>query len=144
MPMNRKLYPADWDAIARQIKDAAGWTCQECGKPCIRPGESRDDFWERIQGSTWEKDLVESVDDEEFGVIEVPVRFGRFILTVAHLNHRPEDCRPENLRAWCSCCHGRFDLAQIELKRQLHLERLGQLNLLDQIKAPADGRPHSA
>ena len=30
-------------------------------------------------------------------------------LTVAHLNHTPEDCRPENLRALCSACHLRYD-----------------------------------
>ena len=30
-------------------------------------------------------------------------------LTVAHLNHEPEDCRPENLMAMCSACHLRYD-----------------------------------
>ena len=43
MPMNRALYPADWDAIAREVKEAADWTCAECGRECYRPGESCDD-----------------------------------------------------------------------------------------------------
>lgn len=30
-------------------------------------------------------------------------------LTVAHLNHRPWDCRRENLRALCAPCHLRYD-----------------------------------
>ena len=30
-------------------------------------------------------------------------------LTVAHLNHTPEDCRPENLKAMCAGCHLRYD-----------------------------------
>ena len=30
-------------------------------------------------------------------------------LTVAHLNHTPEDCRMENLKALCSGCHLRYD-----------------------------------
>ena len=30
-------------------------------------------------------------------------------LTVAHLNHRPWDCRRENLKALCSGCHLRYD-----------------------------------
>ena len=30
-------------------------------------------------------------------------------LTVAHLNHDPMDCRPENLKALCSGCHLRYD-----------------------------------
>ena len=34
---------------------------------------------------------------------------GKIILTVAHLNHQPEDCRPENLKAMCQRCHLRYD-----------------------------------
>lgn len=30
-------------------------------------------------------------------------------LTVAHLNHTPEDCRRENLKALCAPCHLRYD-----------------------------------
>ena len=30
-------------------------------------------------------------------------------LTVAHLNHVPEDVRPENLMAMCAPCHLRYD-----------------------------------
>lgn len=33
----------------------------------------------------------------------------RRTLTVAHLNHTPEDCRPENLMALCAPCHLRYD-----------------------------------
>ena len=34
---------------------------------------------------------------------------GRIVLTVAHLNHTPEDCRDENLKAMCQRCHLRYD-----------------------------------
>ncbi len=30
-------------------------------------------------------------------------------LTVAHLNHTPKDCRPENLKALCAPCHLKYD-----------------------------------
>lgn len=33
----------------------------------------------------------------------------RVVLTTAHLNHIPEDCRPENLRAMCQACHLAYD-----------------------------------
>lgn len=33
----------------------------------------------------------------------------RRTLTVAHLNHKPEDVRPENLMAMCAPCHLRYD-----------------------------------
>jgi hypothetical protein len=31
------------------------------------------------------------------------------VLTVAHLNHEPEDCRPENLAAMCQRHHLAYD-----------------------------------
>ncbi len=42
MPMQRELYPDDWEAIATAVKEAADWRCQECGKQCRRPGEPFD------------------------------------------------------------------------------------------------------
>lgn len=144
MPMDRKLYPANWTEIAREIKDLAGWSCEECGRPCRRTGETKEDFVNRIYGSPWLDQLIEELEDEEFGVIAVPVRYGRFVLTVAHLNHRPSDCRPENLKAWCAPCHARYDLAQMDVKRHIFLEARGQLNWLSQNERAADDRTHSA
>lgn len=77
MPMDRKRYPPDWKRIATEIKEAADWTCQRCGKKCRRPGEPFDTH--------------------------------KRTLTVAHLNHTPEDVRPENLQAMCAPCHLRYD-----------------------------------
>jgi hypothetical protein len=31
------------------------------------------------------------------------------VLTTAHLNHTPEDCRPANLRVMCQACHLAYD-----------------------------------
>jgi hypothetical protein len=39
MPMQRALYPDNWEEIALAVKEAAGWVCQGCGKQCRRPGE---------------------------------------------------------------------------------------------------------
>lgn len=77
MPMDKPRYPPDWTSIATAIKDAAGWTCQQCGKQCRIPGE--------------------------------PLDTHRNTLTVAHLDHTPENCAPENLRALCAPCHLRYD-----------------------------------
>lgn len=35
----------------------------------------------------------------------------RRTLTVAHLNHEPEDCLDENLKAMCAPCHLKYDAA---------------------------------
>ena len=77
MPMQRELYPADWDKIAFAVKEDAGWKCQKCGKQCRKPGE--------------------------------PLDTHKRTLTVAHLNHIPQDVSPENLMALCAPCHLRYD-----------------------------------
>lgn len=41
-------------------------------------------------------------------------------LTVAHLNHTPEDCRRENLRALCAPCHLRYDAPEKARRRREH------------------------
>jgi 5-methylcytosine-specific restriction endonuclease McrA len=33
MPMNRELYPDNWDAIAMAVKNDASWRCQQCSIP---------------------------------------------------------------------------------------------------------------
>lgn len=38
-----------------------------------------------------------------------PFTTHRNTLTVAHMNHQPADCRPENLKALCAPCHLRYD-----------------------------------
>lgn len=43
MPMKKELYPHDWNQTAREVKDAAGWKCEGCGKQCYMPGEKCKD-----------------------------------------------------------------------------------------------------
>lgn len=38
-PENKKRYPSDWNKIAMEIKEEAGWCCECCGKPCYKPGQ---------------------------------------------------------------------------------------------------------
>ena len=46
----------------------------------------------------------------------------RRTLTVAHLNHNPEDCREENLMAMCAPCHLRYDAAHHAETRKRRME----------------------
>lgn len=52
-----------------------------------------------------------------------PVTGSKVILTVAHLNHTPEDCRDENLKAFCQKCHNAYDA---EHRRQTRAASLRQ------------------
>lgn len=121
MPMDRKLYPADWEAIALAVKTAANWTCQQCGRPCRRPDEAESALFLRITDlPQWAGDLFD--DRGELKLV-------RFTLTTAHVNHDPWNPDAE-LRAWCSVCHCRYDLKAMGTKRRLKQEMAGQLNLL--------------
>lgn len=122
MPMNRSLYPANWEEIALQVKNESNWTCEHCGKRCKHPEETALGFIERIQTNRLSECPV---------VAEFVSHPKRWVLTVAHLDHCPENCDRSNLRALCAPCHCRYDLSQMARKKRLKAERDGQLTLLD-------------
>lgn len=138
MPMNRKLYPSEWKQIALGVKEKANWTCQECGRPCRKPGVEWHDFvaWliEEVKESWYMQTYEEVHDDDtgEWGSIEKPQRF---TLTVAHLDHNPANCDPVNLKALCSGCHLRYDASlhsrNASATRYRKKEKEGQLTLLE-------------
>ena len=39
MPINPADYPPEWKQISHRVREAANWTCQQCGKPCRRPND---------------------------------------------------------------------------------------------------------
>lgn len=123
MPMQRTLYPRDWEAIARSIKRGAAWHCEHCLKPCMLPREDWLDFVLRMGWSVGE-------------AIAYSAKPRRYQLGTAHLNHVPSDCSPANLRAWCTVCHCRYDLAQMGTKKRLKRERNGQIPLQGYLVPP--------
>lgn len=111
---NRARYPKDWPAISVAIRDRAGNRCEECDVKNYALG-GRDPSGEFHQARptgdnglrlTWPL-------PGEYGWCEGwsagRLRIIRIVLTVAHLDHTPENCAPENLRAWCQRCHNRYD-----------------------------------
>jgi hypothetical protein len=120
MPMDRSRYPKDWESIALKIKESVNWQCQECERPCKKTEEDWDEFLIR---------LAEDFDPNEvYWVCEFLEFPRRFTLTVAHLDHDPENPNAR-LKALCISCHGRYDLSQASRKRQISLEKRGQLSL---------------
>ena len=81
-------YPKDWKQISEKIRARAGNRCECVGECGLHPGKRCEE--RNGQAAQWAK--------------------GRIVLTVAHLNHTPEDCRDENLKAMCQRCHLRYDL----------------------------------
>lgn len=114
-PENKSRYPADWPAISARIRARANQRCEACGVPNYELGG-------RDPSGTWHKALPQG---EKLLGLDWPhpgfkawcegwperLRVVKIILTVAHLNHQPEDCRDENLKAWCQRCHNLYDAA---------------------------------
>ena len=121
MPMQRDLYPPDWEAIALAKRNSTDWKCEHCGKECRRPGESPLEFMERIATNR----LSECPVVREY--TEYP---RRFTLTVGHLDQNPQNNAPENLAALCAPCHLRHDHPHRLANRRRKQERQGQLSLL--------------
>lgn len=114
-PENRARYPKDWDAISRAIRTRAGNRCEACG---VENGA----YGGRLEDGTWAPAVPIALIDEAT-VWPTPgfasfcqgpnrreiLRIVRIVLTVAHLDHTPENCDPANLKALCQRCHNRYD-----------------------------------
>lgn len=137
VPMNRSLYPDNWEEIALKVKEDSGWVCEECLRPCRRTGESIPDFIEKVweDGAVYYGDWWEgrggAMKNDLYELVEAAPQ--RFTLTVAHLDHNPANCAPENLRALCSVCHLRYDAAHhaanAAATRRQRAEDAGQLSM---------------
>lgn len=116
-PENRDRYPADWPAISAEVREAAGQKCQRCGVPngsAIRRGVSAagEALWREAGWSAYMDGVSAETGLEVADTSEDTVEWGRVVrvvLTVAHLDHRPENCDRANLRAWCQRCHNAYD-----------------------------------
>lgn len=82
-PENRARYPSDWKEISRRVREEAGNRCE--GSPAFPDCRAENGKPHPQTGS-------------------------KVVLTVAHLDHQPENCARDNLRAWCQRCHNVYDM----------------------------------
>lgn len=87
-PENAGRYPKNWVQISKAVRfGRAEGRCEcigECGTSHSGRCPNRNGRPSVVTGS-------------------------RVVLTVAHLDHTPENCDPNNLRAMCQGCHLRYD-----------------------------------
>lgn len=99
-PSERVRYPKNWAQIRDAIRARSGGQC-ECR------GECRS-----IVHSEWiaaSRDVVVGTRCPALHRQQSPYTGADVVLTVAHLDHTPEHCEPENLRAMCQSCHLNYD-----------------------------------
>lgn len=110
-PENRALYPANWASEIRPaILARAGNKCEQC------KAKNGTTVCREMSGATYMTEdgyVFDTANGDCLGrarVTEYPVgRYVVIVLTVAHLDHNPSNCDPDNLRAWCQRCHLRYD-----------------------------------
>lgn len=112
-PENRHRYPANWKQISLRIRTQRAAGRCECEGECGRGTHTGRCPNLNKQPAYGTGSLV--------------------VLTVAHLNHTPEDCRDENLRAMCQGCHLHYDRAHhrqtAAATRRAATEAAGQLTI---------------
>lgn len=113
-PENRDRYPANWPAISLRIRTGRAAGRCECLGECGR--------------GTHEGRCPNRNGAPAYGT------GSRVILTVAHLDHTPENCDPTNLRAMCQGCHLHYDrdhhAQTAATTRRTAMEAAGQLALI--------------
>ena len=96
-PENKLRYPKDWKTVVvPRIRARSGNRCEctgQCGISHIERNKVADARCTRWNGEP----------------IEMGVAKPCIVLTVAHLDHQPENCDDANLLHLCQRCHNRYD-----------------------------------
>ena len=125
-PEERARYPRDWKAISLRIRERAGNVCEWCGVPngALITRDLRLTARRPNGAAPWRLHQHSGVCmGERCGATQI-------VLTVAHLDHTPENCADENLRALCQRCHLTYDAAHhASNARATRAKRSGQGNL---------------
>ena len=79
-PENKSRYPKNWKEIRERILKRANNRCEFCG----------------VENHTYRRNPKTGKD-------------AYIVLTIAHLDHTPENCSDDNLKALCQRCHNRYD-----------------------------------
>lgn len=104
-PENKVRYPADWKSeIVPAIRARSGNRC-ECTGQCGQDHGGRCERYHREPGyydelGDWNRHRPMFDGARKITVI---------VLTVMHLDHKPENCDPANLLHGCQGCHNRYD-----------------------------------
>ena len=103
-PENKARYPKNWKEIRAEILDRAGHCCE--GSPAHPYCRAANYSQHPDTGS-------------------------KVVLTIAHLDHVPEHCEHENLKAWCQRCHLKYDAEHH--RKNSWATRRAKLNTVDML-----------
>lgn len=108
-PENKSRYPKNWPEIRERILRRALWRCEWPGCGALHRALG---YWlhgrfvhlpRALREAGYKRgDVVACNDGSEIKVIMI-------VLTIAHLDHTPENCADDNLRALCQRHHLGYD-----------------------------------
>jgi len=114
-PENRHRYPADWPQIRLRILSRAGYRCEHPG--CRARHHAVGEWVKTPQGDRFKptggnrahdqagRGLLPYLEARALASASLHARLVVIVLTIAHLDHQPENCHPDNLRALCQRHH---------------------------------------
>lgn len=104
-PENRARYPKDWPDIRSMILARAGNRCEwpGCGVSNRSVGVWKAGVFFKLA------DCVADTDEAVDAAVADGDRVTEIVLTIAHKDHTPENCHPDNLAAWCQRHHLAYD-----------------------------------
>jgi hypothetical protein len=111
-PENKARYPKNWSSEIRPaILKRADNKCEKCGVPNYAVAQWRDGCWYQEVEVRCDSYSAAQIIAAELSIGWEPgdPKWIVIVLTVAHLDHQPENCDPANLRAWCQRCHLDYD-----------------------------------
>lgn len=106
---NRARYPKDWKDVRERILKRAHYRCEHpgCGAQHRALGYWHQSVWVPLPRALREAGVdkptvVACAEGQDIKIIMI-------VLTIAHLDHTPENCADDNLRAWCQRHHLAYD-----------------------------------
>lgn len=132
-PENRARYPDNWKDIRAAILARAGDCCEQCkvpnGKRIARGAGPFNGTFQTDDAEVYDAETGEHIASVRMSEYQVK-NMVTIVLTIAHLDHQPENCDPANLRALCQMHHLRHDAAHhAESARETRRARLNNLEL---------------
>ncbi len=134
-PENKARYPGNWAEIRAAILARAGNCCEQCkvenGKRIARGAGPFAGTYQTDDANVYDAETGEHIARVRMSECQMK-NMVTIVLTIAHLDHQPENCDPGNLRALCQMHHLRHDAAHhAETARATRRAALNNLELFE-------------
>lgn len=114
---NKKLYPPDWQEIRGYILQRADNKCERCdarnGSVILRGEWNEQPAYQDDDGNIWHEETGKWLGDGYVGDVcpnQPNKQAIKVVLTIAHLDHNPQNNDKKNLKALCQLHHLRHDI----------------------------------